>query len=186
MAFEHGKYLGGIRTLEHLKDRCYVDPDTACWHWKGALSDGYPHVWMTCPETGKQGSRSGTRAALLLSGRPIPKGHIAYRRCDHLDCVNPAHISTGTKKEWGKWVQKTGKQKGNLQRTAANTANARRTRAKLSVEIVREIRSSNESGVALAARLGVCSQTISRVRTGRAWVDQVATNASVFSWRPAA
>ena len=42
-------------------------------------------------------------------------------------------------------------------------------KAKLTDDLVREIRESDESGVALAKRFGVSTSVVSRVRSGKAW-----------------
>lgn len=184
MAFPKGTYLNGIRTLEDLRLRCVMDRDTDCWRWKGALSDGVPHVCLHDAQTGKHRVTTGPRAAALLSGREIPEGRIAYRTCCTKACVNPDHIAVGTKKQLGLMIRRKGTQRNNPLRSLINARNSRRRVAKLNMDIARQIRESDEPGVVWARRLGVCAQTISAVRTGKRWVE--AQNASVFGWRPAA
>lgn len=71
------------------------EPNSGCWLWTGALSEGYGHTKVT--NNGKQLS-AHTTVYRLLRG-PICEGfepdHLCRVRC----CVNPDHIEPVTKKE---------------------------------------------------------------------------------------
>jgi hypothetical protein len=49
-------------------------------------------------------------------------------------------------------------------------------------ELAQEIRESSETGIAIAARLGVSRSVVSKIRTNRAWNAVAMPAASVFSW----
>jgi hypothetical protein len=118
-------YCGGIKTLEDLRQRCFIDP-CGCWRWKGGFCDAFPRVWVNQAEGGRN-AMNGRRASLVLAGIEIPKGHIATARshCEHGDCVNPAHSKSGTKAAVYGAMARTGRLK-----TAAKQAAAKRTSAK--------------------------------------------------------
>lgn len=76
-----------------------------CWHWTGALSDGYGHI-------GHQSQVLGThRVAYELAIGPIPTGfhvdHVCHNndpecaggaQCLHRRCINPAHLEAVTQR----------------------------------------------------------------------------------------
>lgn len=172
----------GVYTLGDMRLRCVVDEETGCWHWRGALctSDNVPKLWL--PAVGK--TLSGPKAAAILSGRQVFRGQIAFRTCHCLDCMNPMHIAVGSRAEAGRSRAKGDRLKGNVVRAATMTR-VMRDRSVLTEAMVREIRTSTEPAVVIAKRLGITKSNVSHIRCGRTWRD-VAMNASVFTWRPAA
>lgn len=184
--FPKGTYLGGIRTLEDLRVRCSIDPDTGCWQWKGAMNDGkHPRFMLFDPERGEHRVVSGVQGALMLAGRCPPKGKIGYRRCTSCSCMNPAHMSVGTKAEQGAFLRRTGRQRGDPRRAAVNTLNSRTHRSSLTDELVQWVRESDQPNTVVAHALGVSHNCISQIRRGLTW-RLAASNASVFAWRGAA
>ncbi|WAC75343.1 hypothetical protein OU995_11855 [Roseateles sp. SL47] len=78
--------------------------------------------------------------------------------------------------------------RGELQTAAARAGKLRGARnrpTKLSLEIAREIRMSQNNMTKEAALRGVSRQAIGLVRAGKLW-PEAANGASVFNWRPAA
>lgn len=175
-----GKDLGGIHSIEVLKERCDIDEFTDCWHYKGAKFQGAPviNIWYG----GKRRALRGRRAALLLAGVVIKKGHTAYARecCKSLDCVNPAHATSGTRKASGKALAESGRLKGNPKTILARKRTAESYR-KLTDEQVEEIRNSQESNYKLAERMGLHKFTVWSIRNGHSWKQH---GHSVFTWRP--
>ena len=158
--------FAGIRTLDDLMQRCFVDPDTGCWHWRGTFFKGEPKVWLADYRT----VTGGARAAVILSTkRTIGPGQVAWRyRCHSKDCVSPQHIRVGTKAEHGAWQAQHGVLKGLPSKIAASTRQGR-ARSKVTEELAELIRASDKPGRVLAAELGLSDQTISKIRCMRAW-----------------
>lgn len=81
------------RTLAEKLTQYDVDPDTGCWIWQRALSDtGYGSVQM---DNGKIGSAH--RASYELHVGPIPEGMEVRHACHRRACINPEHLSVGTR-----------------------------------------------------------------------------------------
>lgn len=187
MSHAKGTYLGGIRTLEALRVRCVCDPDTRCWHWRGAFQRSAgraaePRVWLAAENK----TTTIMRAAWQLhKGEPIPAGKTVWRRCRSADCGNPAHLMVGTKAEWGAWVERKGYMRGRPERAAINRRiKLESGQARLTMELAQWVRESQQTGRAVAQALGVSAQVVSRVRTGQHYAPAMV--ASVFSWRPQA
>jgi hypothetical protein len=174
--------MSGVKSIEDLKDRCYVDEDTGCWHWRMACNNGSPRVRVTV--NGKSEMMAGRRAAYMLAyKKAIPSGYKVFRaaHCKSLDCLSPEHVRAGTKKQEGEVIAKTGRAAGSLQRIVAGQI-ASRKRAKLTLEQVREIRASDETQKVKAKRYGVTEKMIHLIETGQRWKEMALPTADVFSW----
>lgn len=178
------RQANSITTLEDLRGRCVIDDE--CWIWRMAKSGGKePRAWFVDPETGKGRVWLAGRLALRLATGKNPKGTTYRPICMASDCINPEHIKVASRAEVGKFWGQSDRLKGNPRVIAANTAIGRKY-AKLTLADVQMVRSSPESGVAIAKRLGVDPKLISDVRRHQRWKNAAVPNSSVFSWRPAA
>lgn len=181
-----GRYLGGIRDLRGLQDRCYVDPDTGCWRWRMCFAQGAACAHVVSPVDGKRHTLRGPRAAWILKHKSNPpKGYTVWAACWQRDCCNPNHMRCTTQVERGRAIAEAGKLKGLPGRVAINTRICREKLAKLDPEKVREIRGSSGTLKEIARRYGISVGHASKIRRGKAW-QEAANAASVFSWRGAA
>lgn len=184
MPHKKGTSLDGIRTIEDLKLRCYVDPVTDCWHCRCYKVRGtMPQVHFVPPGETEMTKTTGRRAALhLATGEPVPKGHVVFARadCDSEDCVNPAHLRSGTRKQWGIALQHRGTMKDRPAKIAAalRTAASRRV---LTPDQVRQILQSPESGRKLAEKFGVSSYAVLSARRRRTYKDVPCGATSIFT-----
>lgn len=181
-----GEQIGGIRTLADLKLRCYLDPDSHCWEWRGAVqtrSTGAqePRVWLA----DERRCETIPRASWLLSGKPVPSGRwCCWRRCRNDKCGNPAHLMVGTKAQWGEWAAGLGYLQGRPERSIINRRiKAQSGQTKLTMELAEWARESPQTGRDVAAALGVSESVVSRARLGQTWAPTAVS--SVFAWRPA-
>lgn len=179
MSTKPGAYLGGIRNLHHLRERCCIDEDTGCWRWSlSCSSDGTPSVTMHIG--GRRVNQRGRRAALILAGRM--RGRLlAVPACDTHDCVNPDHAKAIAKSEFHRRIGLS--TRGSVAAVKSGQRAIPRL-AKITMEQAREIRVSGEKSAVLAERYGICKSTVSAIKCGRIWKDVLA-NASVFSWASA-
>jgi Autographiviridae endonuclease len=132
-----------------------VGPDE-CWLWMGSMCHKYGQV-----STGKHGKAMlAHRAAWIIAHDSIPAGLQVLHRCDNPRCVNIAHLFLGTQRDNMHDMIAKGRDGFRGERHGA---------AKLTEAIVREIRTSPDTGRALAKRFGVPFQTISNVRRRKSW-----------------
>lgn len=125
-----------------------------CWEWAAkSKTRGYGVIHV------EQRRYYATHVAMLLSGNPRPDGLMILHSCDNKLCVNPIHLRWGTCAEN---IQEAA-QRG-LMHNGAKTGGA-----KLSIDAVKEIKSSNETQKFLASKFGVDPSTISYVKSGRSW-----------------
>lgn len=146
-----------------------------CMCWKGAMSGGSrrPAMWL-------DGRSQPVRAVVytLSSGKPAPSGRFPVVDCDPR-CVNEEHLKLRTRAQVNRKTAE--RYEHTVGWRAAIAASVRKSpKAKLSMELVREIRASEESAVAIAARVGVHPDTILRARNHDSW-RELMVGASVFS-----
>lgn len=185
MAHQTGAYLGAVRCLETLRQRCVVDDDArGCWHLRsprgrplpttrGARHTVFVHGLgpITC-----------TRAAWLFStGEMPPDGHIVWRKCDSYDCVNPAHLRCSTRGDWGRKMGKLGRWRGQWARIQANRSTAAKRRA-LTPEQEQLVMNSPLSSAELARQLGVNPARVADLRRGARRLRSVAACSSVWTF----
>lgn len=99
----------------------------------------------------------------------IPDGRIVRVTCGSPLCINPKHMMLTTHRDLalslGPAVM------GGPVRSAAVARVKRKQCGKLNDDAVRDIRSSNDTAVFMAAKYGVCASVVSQVRLGKAWRD---------------
>jgi hypothetical protein len=155
-------------TLDDIKDRCRVEGEH--WVWAGALSAGVPRVWAPdfTLHGGEFRSQTGNRAVWhVKTGKAIPKGWRVFGSCDVALCMNPECMTCEPPAARGRKVAASGKLKGQIKRIVANRAIGRKRSVVKDERQLAEIITSAETGVAIARRLGVPRQTVSKARTGQ-------------------
>ena len=155
-------------TIDDIKARCFIDDD-GCWIWRGGASAGVPRIFA--PNHQKPGSpkeaQVGRRAVWhVVTGKPIPAGHRVFGTCQKQKCVNPACAKCGTGQDVGDFTVKTGRFRNRPNRIAASRLTGRK-RSVVNPEIIAEIQSSNETGLAIARRLNLGREVVSRARRGK-------------------
>lgn len=153
-------------TLDRVKVRCRVCGD--CWEWQGATNGvGHPKVaWLTAE--GKT-HKSARRVVWEVVRGPLTDKQLVTVSCDNQKCLNPAHLKLTTKSAVAK---KNNAKTGTSLKRRASVAKTNRVKfGKITMEIAREIRASEKSGVELAREFDCSVSLISHVRVGRSWVE---------------
>lgn len=129
-----------------------------CWPWTGGKSRyGYGHMGH-----GRDMQLASHRVAWAVTHGPIPDGLCVLHRCDNPPCCNPAHLFLGTKKE--NTHDMVGKGRGGRPPVMRGDRNAATKVPDADVEF---IRTSGGTAYPLAAKYGVCVETIRRIRRGQ-------------------
>lgn len=133
---------------------------TGCWIWLGGHTNvGYGLI--RAPE-GKR-NMLAHRASYEMHHGPIPDGMLVCHTCDNPRCVRPDHLFVGAPKT----NTQDAVRKGRISHGVG------RPLAKLTDEMVRQIRARYAPGYGNAARLGreygVDGQTIRDAALGLAW-----------------
>lgn len=135
-----------------------------CWKWLGSRQkreDG--KEWHGQWRSGAGEIELTHRAAWRLMKGEIPGDLCVLHSCDNPFCVNPKHLFLGTQSDNANdmWAKGRARPKTNL--------GEKHGMSKLTADLVRDIRSSQESGVELARRTGLTTTTICDVRKRRTW-----------------
>lgn len=155
-------------TLDRIKARCIEEGD--CLIWQGALSkQGFPSMKFE----GK--STTVRRVVMKLSGSPAASRQPVVCSCDEKKCVKLEHLKRSTIKKVSRKAVKTGYLSSLARRANVSATKRKSEKARLTIEKAREIRASDETGVALAKRYGVDETIIGRVRRGKLWIEYAAT-----------
>jgi hypothetical protein len=154
---------------QHLARRLANGLDTAepgkCWEWRRAHNgDGYG----TLTVNGRQ--VYAHRLSFELSGGIIPYGMDVLHECDNPRCINPEHLSAGTRAKNMADCHARGRSKIPSPRMKGKSNGA----SKLTEAHVRTIREGLAAGVTqarLAQRFGVSQPLISKINRGEIWND---------------
>ncbi len=148
-----------IALLERLMLRVEQIPIAGCWIWMGALRNGYGAIGLS----GR--TEYVHRLMFVLHYGELGDGFEVCHSCDVRPCVNPSHMFRGTRSD----NMRDAFAKGRTRGTFVSMPGESNKNAKLTDELVLEIRQSKCTQRALAARFGVSKTTIAYARNGKSW-----------------
>jgi predicted XRE-type DNA-binding protein len=135
------------------------DVSAACWSWTGSANKHGRGFFGVGGHT-----YLAPRIAWVLAHGVDPRPLSVLHRCDRPNCVNPSHLFLGTQQDNVDDMSAKGRRVVRRGESAPN--------AKLTADLVVEIRSLTEAGVRqseLARRFGVHRTTIRDAVNGRNW-----------------
>lgn len=169
-----GRKKYGIRTMAEFKALFEVCEETGCWLLVGREHRKYT-LKVRLLQIGKRVT-VGRAGYFLTTGMEPPSDKFLACTCDTEDCGNPKHrklITPGGQ-------QKRGKKRPMVTRVRIAATRRARSPVGMTLELAGEIRCSDETGVAIAARLGISRSLVQKIRSGRAWAPLI-HGASIFS-----
>ena len=138
-------------------------PEGGCWNWRRTTnSDGYPMLKVA----GKM--VYAHRLAYELAVGQVPDELHVLHSCDNPRCINPAHLSPGTRSQ----NMKECSERGRARIPKPIKLGEQNGAAKLTDVDVRSIRRLLHKGVtqqAIADRFAVTQRTISDIKLGKKW-----------------
>ena len=174
--------VGGVGMkldLPTIHARCVDEGD--CLLWTGAKNDsGLPY-----------GSHRGKTVNLrrlvweLSHGATIRPGYLACTSCGNASCLQPEHVVARTRKAHGALLSAAGSYSCPSRKARITAGRRKAANIKISLEIAREIRRSDDTAEVEAAKHGVSKNLVNGIRQGRFWAESVLSGSSVFNWGPA-
>ena len=150
-----------VQTVDKLLAR--TEEVGECLEWQGYITNGVPQVSHAGRMIGVR------RLMLMLQGIEIKNTMYASCSCGNPRCVKPEHIVRRTSQQHFAKMANMGAY--NPAARIAKSTMKRRQRSRMTLEMVREIRSSDKPSQQLADELGFGRQTISRIRSGHSWKE---------------
>lgn len=138
--------------LERFKEKVIVVA-SGCHEWTGRIQpNGYGQFRLN----GK--TQYAHRASYEIHSGKAPQGHVMHS-CDNRKCVNPAHLSDGTRAD----------NMSDMVKKVRQAAGMKNRHAKLTDDQVREIRAASGTTLEIAQAFGVSQPLVSMIRTRRIW-----------------
>lgn len=149
--------------FQRLERNSIPEPNSGCLLWTGAVDhSGHGVITIWNDEGTKAVTTSPHRVAWQLHRGPIPEGMCICHKCDVPSCINPDHLWLGSNDDnMADMVRK--------KRANGFKPGSKHRRSKLTEENIRDIRTSNASGVTLAQRYGISTANVSLIRSRKAW-----------------
>lgn len=185
-----GAYLGSVRNVVTLRERCVIDAETGCWCLRTARGrrqdDRPPHKPLKVHVYGR-GQVQARRAAWEFQHRePPPADKVVTVSCGTSDCVRPAHLLLLTTAEMGALMRQQGRTATAAKRRAALANTRSRSSTRLTDELAQWARESPQVQADVAHALGCRQQAVSDIRRGVRWRPPQIEGASVFALGTAA
>jgi hypothetical protein len=155
----------GLSEKERFMKWVAIQPN-GCWKWMGSVmkhKDRHDSEWHGQWRNANGEHELTHRAAWRILVGDIPRKAMVLHRCDVPRCVNPDHLYLGNQSDNVKDMWDRGRARQGVSRGEDHG------NAKVTEEIVREIRSSKESGVVMAKRFGISTATLYDIRNNHIW-----------------
>lgn len=156
------------RTLESIHARC-IPADGDCLIWQGCTTGHKTHPVPAIKVGSTNVSARPVVLKLARKYKPSPQHTRVMTTCGNGMCLNPDHLRWATTAEINQ-VSANNRLAGDALRRSKIAATAR-SRAKLTLEQVREIRASTDLHRVLAAKYQVHETYISTIKLHRRWKE---------------
>lgn len=136
----------------------YVKQSPECWEWVGSkCKNGYGRLNVNGTPV------LASRLSFQIHHGSIPQGLNVCHKCDNPACVNPKHLFLGTQQDNVDDMKAKGRERHRC------LAGEQHPNSRLTVDAVRAIRASTETGVELSRRFNISLTVIYDIRNGKIW-----------------
>lgn len=150
---------------------------SGCWEWTACKSEkGYGVYGCLLRSLGVIGTFKAHRVAYRLSGFRIPKGLCLMHSCDNPRCINPAHLTPGTRAENNKDMVRKGRHRPGGRKTPVDKCLYKRGQqhhaSKMTAKAVRALRMDHAAGMSfsrLAKKYGLSIGPTYRIAKRITW-----------------
>lgn len=171
-----------IARLDHFS---IPEPNSGCWLWLGAASDGRHGISYGSIRVGHK-TMGAHRASWISHKGPIPDGMIVCHRCDNGLCINPDHLFLGThadniadcwKKKRSFWSKNPdglaedalAHARSKVKNTPKGVSNGNAKLIDSDVVIIRDMASRGISQRLIASQFGITSSIVSGIVNRKRW-----------------
>lgn len=148
-------------TLETLHALCNEVGE--CWEWTKSINSA------KLPQTRHAGKITNVRRlAYELNGGKIKSGYVVTPRCCNYKCINPA---CSRQLPLSEFISIKSKNRPKSITTRKKLSEAGKKRAKLSFDLLDEIKKSDKSGRQWAKEVGVSQKTIWSALNNKTWQE---------------
>lgn len=164
----------GLSTLAEFKALFEVCPKTGCW----MLPDGEQRRYALKVRLLPLGKRAtiGRAGYFFTTGKEPPRGMVLACTCSTEDCGNPKHRTLARPGS----QQARGQKRSMVVRAKIALAMRARSSVGMTLELAEQIRRSDDTTEAIAAKFGISRSLAQKIKRGQAWMPLV-HGASVFS-----
>ncbi len=143
--------------IDRFMSNVSPEPNSGCWLWMGSVVSEAPGAQYG--QFGGGRNRLAHRKAYEHFVGPVPEGLVVRHKCDMPCCVNPDHLKIGTHQD----------NSDDCRSRDRHAYGERAGLAKLTNHDARVILVSEEPGSVMAARYGIATSTVARIRSGEIW-----------------
>lgn len=155
--------MTGKNLLQRVEGLCAEEGECLIWH--GLTARGP----LPLIKHGNSNLSARRKLYEFVKGVMLEPNQVVRTTCGDKLCMKPSHLVAMTRDEAKKIDGANGAY--NSARMQAIRYKTTRARAKLTIEIARDIRASDESDRALAKKYGVAHKQINLIRQGMAWAE---------------
>lgn len=146
--------------INNLKSKIKVLDDYSCWLWTASVDEWGYGRFAFGPKNNRKKIQAHRISYIIHNNVDIPDGKIVRHTCDIPACCNPNHLILGTHQDNMNDMKERGR--------SAICFGA----AKLTWEIVDEIRNSSLSRKELITKYGIAKSTLSMILNNKIWLEE--------------
>lgn len=148
---------------KRLANGAQINETTGCWEWQKHRNN-YGYGKLTVSGRGVYAHR----LSYELCNGSIPQGMDLMHKCDNPRCINPDHLSVGTRSQNMKDCSTRGRAKIPTSKSYGESNGASKLR-EVDIRSIRRLLDKGCTQREIAERFGISQSQVSHIKLGRAW-----------------